>query len=954
MANVGSRMTHFAVKHPRKTLGAAVISAGVLVLVAALPSMAPGVFTFLNPVAVDTDPENMLSADEPARVFHNQTKADFGIHDILVLGVVNDRNPEGVFNSKTLSKVHLLTEHASTLPGVIAADLLSPSTVDSIENAGPGTVRFDWLMKEPPTDDQEARDVRARMMRIPFLKDTLASSDGKALALYISLESKDVAYRVSQALRTRAAALEGHPGDQFHITGLPVAEDTFGIEMFKQMAISAPTAMAVIFLLMWVFFRKVVVIASPMIVALIAAATTMSLLVITGNTIHIMSSMIPIFIMPIAVLDSVHIISDVFDRYQKGTDRQQLITEVMDDLGQPMLFTSLTTTAGFASLALTPIPPVQVFGIFVGFGVLAAWFWTVTFIPAFLILLPERALVGFGLSASNRSPRSRLLDFTNQTTHRRAHLILGGTLVLLAVAAVGISRIQINDNPTKWFTKEHPIRVADRVLNDHFAGTYQSYLVLEAAEQAYVPKEFASLVLDASKKAWRSTRNAFAQVQSGLDADAEPSTLIKKLDTLDREHRSQRASLETPEELIAHTLVSDFLGEQFERVEEGEISTPGALSTALNETLARHQTALTREAESGIEKTLRKAPTSPATFLRAFRKTLPESPALGHVIASLQSRGEVFKRPDVLKYVEEIQAMLKDLPMVGKSSSLADIVKTVHRDLVGTGEEAYRIPGNRQIVAQTLQQYQSSHRKDDLWHFVTPGYDKALLWIQLNSGDNQEMTKLLAAAENFFENHPGPVKLQSPRWAGLTYINEVWQDKMVSGMGYAFLSSFVVVLLMMVGLFRSVLWGVLSMVPLTVTVTLIYGLIGLIGKEYDMPVAVLSSLSLGLAVDYAIHFLARTRALIQKHGSWEKARAIVFEEPARAIARNIVVVGAGFLPLLLAPLLPYRTVGFLIAAILVTAGAATLLILPSLVRTMENPLCRKITPATSSSMRRTP
>ncbi len=93
---------------------------------------------------------------------------------------------------------------------------------------------------------------------------------------------------------------------------------------------------------------------------------------------------------------------------------------------------------------------------------------------------------------------------------------------------------------------------------------------------------------------------------------------------------------------------------------------------------------------------------------------------------------------------------------------------------------------------------------------------------------------------------------------------------MVIGMLQSFLGSFLVVFLLMIVLFRSVLWGLLSMIPLTVTIGLIYGLIGLGGKDYDMPVAVLSALTLGLAVDFAIHFLARARALMREHGSWQK------------------------------------------------------------------------------------
>ena len=123
------------------------------------------------------------------------------------------------------------------------------------------------------------------------------------------LTSKDMSYRVREALLDKVASWED-TGDQVYITGLPVAEDTFGVQMFYQMAISAPLAMLVIFLAMWWFFRHVRLITSAMIVAMVAAAGTMALLVISGNTVHIMSSMIPVFIMPIAVLDAVHILSE--------------------------------------------------------------------------------------------------------------------------------------------------------------------------------------------------------------------------------------------------------------------------------------------------------------------------------------------------------------------------------------------------------------------------------------------------------------------------------------------------------------------------------------------------------------------------------------------------------------------------------------------------------------------
>jgi predicted RND superfamily exporter protein len=131
-------------------------------------------------------------------------------------------------------------------------------------------------------------------------------------------------------------------------------------------------------------------------------------------------------------------------------------------------------------------------------------------------------------------------------------------------------------------------------------------------------------------------------------------------------------------------------------------------------------------------------------------------------------------------------------------------------------------------------------------------------------------------------------------------------------------------------------YGVLAMIPLTITILFTYGMIGLVGKDYDMPVAVLSSLTLGLSVDFAIHFLERARSIQVVTGDWKETMALMFQEPGRAITRNAIVIAIGFLPLLAAPLVPYNTVGFLMAAIMAVSSIVTVLLLPSLMMQIQN------------------
>ena len=299
---------------------------------------------------------------------------------------------------------------------------------------------------------------------------------------------------------------------------------------------------------------------------------------------------------------------------------------------------------------------------------------------------------------------------------------------------------------------------------------------------------------------------------------------------------------------------------------------------------------------------------------------------------SIQSK--IFQNPEQLKYIEGLQQHLVESGLVGKVNSLPDVIKTVYRELQGGREEYYTLPSSERGVAEALLSYQSSHRPHDLWHFVTPDYTSTAMWLQLKSGDNIDMSKVVAITSDYVASHPLPndVKLE---WGGLTYINVIWQEAMVSGMLKSLLSAFVMVYIMMIFLFRSLLFGTLAMIPLTLTIGMIYGLIGLIGKEYDMPVAVLSALTLGLSVDFAIHFLERLRSLHKETGSWNTTVKLMFEEPALAISRNAIVIAIGFLPLLAAPLVPYNTVGFFLAAIMFVSAITTLLLLTALIQQIQ-------------------
>lgn len=951
-------------------------------------------------VNFDNDPENMLAEDEPVRVFHNEIKHKYDLYDFVIVGIVNDDNPHGVFNVATLNRIDKLTREllhlqrgddglpSIHLPGedstprslnlapdsswerilnvafrhdpndlftasgdsaIVGSEIISPSVVDNIKQAQLGSLKFEYLMEDPPQTQAQALQIRDDAMNNPLYRGTMVSEDEKALCLYIPIEKKHFSHNVANLVHHLTA--DWPEEDQIYITGLPVAEDTFGVEMLVQMATSAPMAGIAIAVLLWLFFRSMALIVAPMLVAIVSVVVTMGLLIGLGYDVHIMSSMIAIFLMPIAVADSVHILSEFYDVYPRFKDKARSVRHVLAHLFKPMLYTSLTTMAGFASLAFTPIPPVQVFGLHVAFGVGLAWLLSMLLIPAYIMLFvrPERMKMP-DLHLAEKTPLARFLRRLGRIGFNASGRVLILVVALILVSAYGISRIQVNDNPVKWFEPQHRIRVADRVLNEHFGGTYTAYLTFSQKR----PEGRCSCA-DKAEIIRERARERFAQ-----DFPAATRTFVSTLEKISAEQQSiqgcnldkcfyqlMRKAEQLDEQISSGwgTLADEI---NYMRVEGLTFAALKAQLQELGQDVATERATLLEELQASAH--LQDGELMDAALDVCYARL---DKSFTDLVLHLQAEltAPPFKQPQVLRYVEGLQQHLNNTVQVGKVTSVvdalkktayelryvappADASKSERRSYSERNETNYAVPESASAAGQIYVQLEGMKKKDSLFHMVTRDYAEANMWVQLKSGDNKDMEQVVASVENYMHNHPPPLELKA-EWAGLTYLNVVWQDKMVRGMLSSLGGSFIVVLVMMALLFRSPVWGGLAMVPLSVTIATIYGIIGLVGKDYDMPVAVLSSLTLGLSVDFAIHFLQRAREKQRELGDWRQTCAAMFKEPAMAITRNAITVAVGFTPLLFAPLVPYQTVGFFLATIMILSWLASLLVLCALLTRLQ-------------------
>jgi predicted RND superfamily exporter protein len=248
------------------------------------------------------------------------------------------------------------------------------------------------------------------------------------------------------------------------------------------------------------------------------------------------------------------------------------------------------------------------------------------------------------------------------------------------------------------------------------------------------------------------------------------------------------------------------------------------------------------------------------------------------------------------------------------------------------------VPDSKEAIGQYLFLFSMSAKPSDLDNVVDPSFKKANIWVQLKTWDAGAMQDVIKAVDEYKKAHPIPLDLKP---AGIAYFNLVWNNEVLWDMVRGFILALIVVFVILVFNFRSFKWATVSYVPLIFTVLLIYGVIGFTGKRFDMPISVLSCLSLGMAVDFAIHFVNRFRQrlvessetlnseLITQSLLWTAAR------PGKGIMRNAVLFAASFAVMMFAPLTPYITVGAFIVSMMMLSALMTIIYLPALIMLMK-------------------
>ena len=294
---------------------------------------------------------------------------------------------------------------------------------------------------------------------------------------------------------------------------------------------------------------------------------------------------------------------------------------------------------------------------------------------------------------------------------------------------------------------------------------------------------------------------------------------------------------------------------------------------------------------------------------------------------------DTFKESEYLKDVWKLQKQLEERELVGTTYSLNDYLRRINKVMNEDQEEFNRVPESRNLVAQYLLLYSMSGDPEDLNRLIDYNYRQLHVQISLKTDRSQEIKSIIAEIEDFTAN--SSLEEFEVEFAGSAYTNMIFTGLILEGQILSLVISLVGVFLLLSLLFKSFAAGFIGVMPIAVTAAVNFGVMGGLGVSLNTTTALISSIAVGMGIDYAIHLLSRYQYYGIRGFSKAETADKAINLSGRAITFNAVVVIAGFMVLTFSTFPPNRELGWLISTALFVSLIGTLTLAVALIDLME-------------------
>jgi len=418
-----------------------------------------------------------FSGDDPHLLAFEELQDTYTKND-NVLFVIAPQDGK-VFTRETLAVISELTDQAWETPFSIRVDSLRNYQHTAAQ--GDDLVVADLYEDADSLSEQDLATIQDIAVNEPFLVHRLISEDARVAAINITVELPGLdeaseSPQVAEHVRKMRAYVEAtYPDLKVYLTGIVMMNQAFPEASLYDMTHLVPAALAVILLLVFLQIRGFTGTVGTFVTIILSIVSAMGVAGWMGIRLTPPSMSAPTIILTLAVADCVHILSNWVQKFRGGLDKQSAMAESLRINFSPIFLTSLTTAIGFMSLNFSDAPPFHDLGNISALGVMFAWFYSITLLPALVTLLPVS-------SKKKRAFGTEIMAGFANWVIRSRRMLMPVMILIIAGLVMAIPRNQLNDVFVNYFDQRIQFRTDTDYVVDNLTGMYFIDYSLDAGE----------------------------------------------------------------------------------------------------------------------------------------------------------------------------------------------------------------------------------------------------------------------------------------------------------------------------------------------------------------------------------------------------------------------------------------------------------------------------------------
>ena len=839
-----------------------------------------GIITFffswqLISLSLDNDILSFIPEDHPEVLKYYENEEQFGGDRVFAIAIESVSGT--IFTENFIELILDLTEKFNTMNYDV--EVSSFANTSYIEGTANGFVVKPMLEDYEGTENDILK-LKERLLSWDLYEGSLYSSDFSAAQILIKLKTipteADRNYIYNYIENTLVRIID--PNIQWYITGLPAVTYLISNNMEADLINLIPLVLLVVIFTLYLSFRRLGGVILPLLTIIISIVWTMGLMSLIGISLSMLDTIIPVLLVAVGSAYGIHIISHYYDEIRlknfklNESEHIELILSTIKRIGKPVLLAGLTTIIGFGSLISSNVIPMKTFGTFTAIGVGFALLVSITLIPAILLLRHSSLKsAGENIFGQNTAAFNVLYNFFHSHNLRVIFLFI----IIVAAGIYGTTRINRDSVLVEYFKEDTQIRIADNFLNDKFNGTTFFEIIVSGTKPGDLTNPEILIAIDEMNAFLKAKYPQIKKVISFTD-------FIKKLNqVMNYSGTNGKKPYDTSETNTS---------EEYESI--------GFSSFFVEDDIT-------------------------STIIDDNENTR-ENNSINNEIS--------------ISYNDLMQIMNKAYLLSDNTEMSADeLIAQLNIELNYQGAAFYEIPNDpskypvnsRKELKNLISQYLLLF-SGNLGALIDDDIEpmKTRILVQLNDpgtilANNAAVDAAAFAKEHFSEGY-------SLEITGTSSLMHTLMSLITKSQTMSILISLSLVFIVLSITHKSFAGGLIGIIPIGFTVLINFGVMGIFGIRLDISTAMVAAVSIGIGIDYTIHYLSYYHFERIKTDNLELVARNTLAGAGKAIIVNAISVAAGFLVLLFSKFNPLNYFGLLIAITMITSSTASLTLLPIL------------------------